>query len=177
MTLRVFPAVLVLLVALGAATVASGSPPAGFYESVKLEPAAAFVARKPVTVWCAKTASSWHAFLIARQGRDDGAPGATMPGASETFLGSEVCFPLKLDLSGTAVRYLALGPSVETLTHESIHARGESNEGVTDCDAVHEMPRVAVLFFHVKAGKQLRALMAAVWTWRALAGPTYRSVC
>src|SRR5262249_44330362 len=40
-----------------AAGMAAGSAPAGFVEGVRLEPAASWVAGKPVHVWCARTAA------------------------------------------------------------------------------------------------------------------------
>jgi hypothetical protein len=80
-------------------------------------------------------------------------------------------------LRGRAVETYALAAAIETLTHESIHARGEADEGKTDCAAMHEMPGVAVRFFGFKKRAALRGLMAAAWRYHGRADAIYRSVC
>lgn len=150
---------------------------AGFYEAKRLEPAAAFVARKPVTVWCANNTAAWSSWLAANNDSTADVNGATYPGTAETHLGPTVCSNLALQLSQGGEAYPSLGPSINTLTHESIHMRGETDEGITACDAMHEMPGVAVRFFNVKAGKQLRGLMAATWAWHQKDPSIYRTVC
>src|SRR5437016_3879062 len=72
-TLRLVPARVVATVVLAAAAVgvcsgvasASGSgsgAPVGFHEGRTLEPAASYIARKPVKVWCANSAAAWQRF-------------------------------------------------------------------------------------------------------------------
>jgi hypothetical protein len=171
--------VFVAVVAVSAAF-ASGSAAAthtgaasGFYEARVLEPAASYVARKPVKVWCATTAAAWQRLAVDRSD----VHGLTAPGTASTHLDTTVCGNLRARLLGGGLDNPSLAPSIEVLTHESIHMRGESNEGITDCAAVHEMPRVAVVYFSVKPGAQLRALMAAAWSWRRELAPAYRTVC
>jgi len=166
---------MVAVLALGGT--ADAAAPAGFSLSPRLAPAASFVAGKPVKVWCASSQYNWEQFLAATGRAGIEANGSAIPGSSEIKLSPTVCQNLRLQLAGKPVRYIALGPSILGLVHEAIHDRGESNEGVTDCAAVHEMPRVAVRFFHVKAGKRLRAVMAATWTYRGTEPAVYRSVC
>lgn len=169
--------VLVAVVVLAAAftAAAQADPPAGFYESRLLEPAASFVAGKPVKVWCATSQYDWLRFLTAT-GRTE-ANGSAVPGSAELKLSPVVCQNLRLKLARKAVRAAVLGPSLLTLVHESIHDRGTVDEGQTDCNAVHEMPRVAVKFFNVKSGKDLRTVMAATWAYRAKSPAAYRTVC
>lgn len=149
----------------------------GFSASPKLAPAASFVAGKQVTVGCATSQYEWLQYLqsVGLTGRDT--DGATVVGSGEVRFSPTLCQNLRLQLAGKPVRLVALGPSIEVLTQEAIHARGVADEGVADCDAVHEMPRVAVRFFHVKPGAQLRALMAATWQWRQTGPAAYRTVC
>jgi hypothetical protein len=151
--------------------------PRGFTRGTTLEPAATYVAKAPVKVWCANSPRSWHAFMIRTYGSDNGSNGSAIPGVDEVFLPPKVCYPL--ELSATGLKFLPdeLAPPIELLTHEAIHARGESNQGTTDCDAVHEMPGVAVRFFHVSPGEQLRDLMAEAWAWRDKSASMYRTVC
>lgn len=150
---------------------------AGFYEAKRLEPAASFIARKPVTVWCANNPAAWSAWLAANNDLALDVIGATYPGTSETHFSPILCANLVLQLTDGGEGYTALAPSIKTLTHESILMRGETDEGTTDCDAMHEMPGVAVRFFKVKAGKQLRTLMAAAWAWHEKEPLVYRTVC
>jgi hypothetical protein len=158
-------------------------PTPGFHEAKPLEPAASFVAGKPAIVWCANSESSWRAFLTDRysSGASTDVQGSADIAQGKFWLSPIVCKTLGFAAISAqdAIHYPSLAPSVAVLTHESIHLRGETDEGVTDCDAMHEMPRLAVKFFHVTAGKKLRALMAAAWAWhRAPTGnPIYRSVC
>lgn len=163
--------VLVVLVVVPSASAA------GFYEAKRLEPAAAFVAKKPVKVWCASNAAAWSAWLTANNDTTANVQGATYPGTAETHLSPTVCANLALQLAYGGEAYLPLAPSIETLTHESILMRGETDEGITDCDAMHEMPGVAVRFFNVKAGKQLRALMASAWVDHRRKSAIYQSQC
>lgn len=152
-------------------------PPAGFYEAKVLEPAASYVAGKPAIVYCAATAGAWATFLVetGRAGQD--ANGSAVVGSSEAKLSYAACSYLRVAARFPLPPSLGFAASVLTLTHESIHLRGERDEGVTDCAAVHEMPRVAVKFFRVKAGRQLRTLMAQAWAARAEEAAPYRSVC
>jgi hypothetical protein len=152
--------------------------PASFYEARALEPAAAYVAGKPVTVWCAVTESAWHAETRSR-GLFGDPYGFAKTGGSEFSLKPDLCAILARAASGSVstIDLQSLAPSIQTLTHESIHLRGVRDEGETDCRAIHEMPRVAVRFFHVKPGRQLRALMAAAWAWHRAQPLTYQSVC
>ena len=154
-------------VALVCAITAHAAAPAGFYKSVVLAPAASFVAGKPVTVYCANSEYDWQQY-----GGTGSEHGLAVPGSSVIKLDPDVCRLLR----ATTIKD-GFGASLLVLVHESIHARGEKEEGVTDCSAVHEMPRVAVKFFHVKAGKQLRAVMANAWHYRAGETAVYRSVC
>lgn len=176
-SVKSFAVVAVVAFVLVSATTAGAAAPAGFSSSPRLAPAASFVAGKPVAVYCANTEYDWKQFLetTGRTGSD--ANGSAVPGSSEVKLSPSLCTNLRLQLAGKTVRNVALGPSILALVHESIHDRGEANEGATDCAAVHEMARVAVKFFHVKAGKQLRAVMAATWTYRAGESAPYRTVC
>lgn len=155
-------------VALLGASAARADQPAGFYESLRLEPAASFVAGKPVKVWCANSQADW----VQYGGRDESF-GLAIPGGNIVNLAPVVCRYLRAKI----ITPNGLGASLLVLTHESIHARGETDEGVTDCAAVHEMPRVAVKFFKVRPGKQLRAVMANAWNYRDREVEQYRTIC
>lgn len=167
-----------LLVVVAAALVAAPTAVAGgFYEAKVLEPAASYVAKKPVKVWCAKTDAAWQAYLVATYGVVGTEHGSAPFGGAAIYLDTEECPPIRQALAGQSVYPPTLAATIEILTHESIHARGERDEGVTDCAAMHEMPGVAVRFFHVRLGKQLRALMAAAWAYHRKAPSQYRMVC
>jgi hypothetical protein len=153
--------------------------PPGFREAPKLEAAAAFVAGKPAHVFCANTFSDWAQAVADAYGPGVNVNAYSTIGGSETYLpaGFVCALPIaavagqKVDLSGPLAGYLL------TLVHEAIHQRGVADEGQTECAAMHELPRVAVRFFHVKAGKQLRALMAQAWAAHRRKSAAYQSVC
>lgn len=154
--------------------VAPAAAAGGFVRAKPLETAASYVAKKPVKVWCAKTQTAWNSFMAARFDAAETHGWTPYAGANQTYIDAEGCEIL------TDAKYETLGRigvAAEILTHESIHMRGEADEGVTDCDAMHEVPGVAVRFFGIKAGKQLRALMAALWTWHRTLAPQYQSIC
>lgn len=167
-------ALLVVIAAfVAAATAQAGTP--GFTRDRSLEPAASFVAHKPVKVWCATTAAAWR--VLAPSPAEHG---AALPGGGEMFLDNQTCKPLETALHKSGAIYQpTLAGMIEVLTHESIHLRGERDEGVTDCAAMHEMPDVAVRYFSVVPGAQLRRLMAAAWAWHRQGPATspYRAVC
>lgn len=158
-----------------AVTSTAAAAPAGFTAAPRLEPAASFVAGKHVTVWCARSLGEWRQYVAGRSESD--ILGLTVPGSSEIRVAPVVCTNLRAKLNGQVVGNDGFAPSLLLLVHEAVHARGSADEGKTDCAATHETPRVAVKFFRVKAGKQLRAVMAAVWTWRTTSPPAYRTVC
>jgi hypothetical protein len=160
----------------GLAGAARTGAASGFYEARVLEPAASYVARKPITVWCAPTTAVWQSWS-AEATLVDGANGSAAVGGSDIHLSHDVCPSLRGAIAGVPQYVPTLSATIEVLTHESIHARGTRDEGITDCDSMHEMPRVAVVFFHVRPGAQLRALMAAAWTYHREAPPQYQSVC
>jgi hypothetical protein len=160
-----------------AASAASAAPPAGFREAVKLEPAASFVAGKPVQVACAKGGLEWVQFIRPLYGNVNPG-GATAPGSTLIHLSPTVCRYLEAQLrKPTKKPGEAFAGSLLTIVHEAIHARGERDEGTTDCAAVHESPRVAVRYFHVRSGRQLRGMMALMWQYRAESPPDLRTVC
>lgn len=166
--MKVFVVIAVVVLALAAVAVAGAAAPSGFTVAARLAPAASFVAGKPIAVYCAATEAAWEQY-----GGTSQEFGLAVPGSSEIKLSPGVCRYLRAKI----VNPNGFGASLLVLVHESIHARGESDEGVTDCAAVHEMPRVAVKFFYVKAGKQLRAVMANAWNYRNREGDPYRTIC
>lgn len=150
-------------------------PPPNFYEAKALEPAASFVAGKPAVIYCSNTFGDWVRYSL-----DNGTPGAvglTPLGGSQSELESPVCDVLLKHLSRRAVTVYDLAASVRILVHEAIHQRGVTDEAQTECVAMHEMPRVAVKFFRIKAGRQLRALMAQAWVSHRKTPPQFQTVC
>jgi hypothetical protein len=149
----------------------------GFTESPRLDPAASFVAGKAAPVFCADDFSVW---LEAKRTQGFGSGNVVAyTDTSGIYLSPDICSLLHRMAAGTVtepVRVQAV--AVETLVHESIHWRtGSRDEGMVDCAAMHETPRAATRFFHVKAGKQLRAFMASAWAYHRVKPAAYQSVC
>jgi hypothetical protein len=158
-----------------AAAAAAATAPQGFYEAKRLEPAASFVADKPSRIYCSQTFGDWQQY--AKANGTPSANGLTEIGGGQSELPSTVCAPLIDKLTRQPVSVYDFAASLLILVHESLHQRGSTDEGQTECDALHLMPRVAVKFFRVKAGKQLRAVMAQAWVAHRDTPAAYRSVC
>lgn len=150
----------------------------GFHEAPTLEPAASYVAGKPAHVYCADSFESWGASLKQTFGAGVYPTAYTWAGSDASYIGPGTDCPLPIAAAaGRKVDLTLLAGKILQLVHESIHQRGETDEGKTECAAIHEMPAVAVRFFHVKAGKQLRTLMAAAWAAHRKTPPAFQAVC
>lgn len=164
----------VAALALASSTSVAGPPP-GFYEAKALEPAASFVAGKPAHVYCAYSHSIWADFA-----NGNGTPGAmalTRARTDHSEFEPLICSTLRAQVKRQLVTTYSLAASLRVLVHESIHQRGVVTEGKAECSAMHEMPEVAVRFFGVTAGKQLRALMAQAWKSHRAAPLYFQTVC
>lgn len=152
--------------------------PAGFHEAKALEPAASYVAGKHVVIGCAATDLTLREYAQSLYGGDLGyETGMALTPDGAALLGQSVCYPLMAQLSKRHNGGPLLAESLLTLVHEAVHLRGVTDEGQTECTAIHTMPRVAVKFFHVKAGKQLRALMSDAWAAHSGEPAAYTAVC
>ena len=115
----------------------------GFHEAKALEPAASFVAHKRTIVWCADSDRTWASFVSRRypsgSGPADDVAGSADIGGGQLWLVRVVCRSLAYGVQKQPPRklYASIAPSIETLTHEAIHVRGETDDGATDCDAMH----------------------------------------
>lgn len=145
----------------------------GFAESPKLEPAASFVAHKQVQVMCASDYTAWKQFA----GTHGDANGLATPGTDVMYLSPDACAFMRARQRAKPVALYSIGASILGLTHESVHLRGETDEGKTDCAASHEMVAVAQRFFGFKTRAAIRALMAQVAKYRTRVSSIYRTVC
>lgn len=172
----------VLIGALALAAPAAADVPAGFVAVPALSTRAAFVAGKPVTVYCAQTLDAWQAFIKQRN-TDDAAPadpgGLTDPAAGATYLHPAVCNALAARLVHPRhYDLLRFSAGLLVLTHEAEHLRGVADEGTAECDAVHEAPTFARHSFGFTSRKTLRTLTADVlYSHRTLPPVPYQSVC
>lgn len=158
-------------------TPSAGAAPPGFVRALELEPAASFVARKSVTVWCATSTATWAAGL-----RSIGLPASAHGTANlerrEVWLEKVICDNLAIAARyGVATDgYRALAPSVLVLVHESIHLRGVLDEGKADCVAARAIPNVAPRFFG-RRPLVVSLLVKEVARYRDASKPVYRTVC
>lgn len=150
---------LALVAALAFAAPAAAGP---MRRSVPLERAASFVATKPVQVECAPLGEN---------------AGLTVPGSSLVTLDSVYCVELERWLRGKPVSLMRLAIDIDTLVHESIHARGEVDEGKTDCEAYHRAPAIAARFFGIRAYVHQVQLVRNLNAARASFDEAYRTIC
>jgi hypothetical protein len=171
-----------LAVVVAAAAIGSSAPamPDGFYEAVKLEPAASYVATKPVQVRCTSDIGYW--LIYAREATQrqafDPEGFADIPNGI-AYLSPDVCTALlrKLAHKSASIADMAIG--LMTLTHEATHlGTGSRDEGLVECSAIHTLPAVAVRFFgYSYHHAPLRALMAWAWSAHRNLPPDYQTVC
>jgi hypothetical protein len=166
-------AVLAAAAAIGTAPVM----PDGFYEAVKLEPAASYVATKPVQVRCTSDIGYW--LLYAREATQrqafDPAGFADIPNGI-AYLSPDVCTALLRKLTHKQVSTADMATGLLTLTHESVHLGTSSrDEAAVECGAIHTVPAVAVGFFGYRYHRApLRALMAQAWSAHRNLPPDYQ---
>jgi hypothetical protein len=155
---------------------AAHAAPRDFVRAPILEPVASYVAKKPVSVWCARSDTAWVAGL-ASVGLPASAHGTSNVRRREIWLEKVICDNLAIAIR-TAVPpsgYGALAPSILVFVHEAVHLRGVLGEGKADCTATRELPDLAVRFF----GRQLVVpqLMKEVARYRKAGKAVYRTVC
>lgn len=172
---RALTALLAVLGALLLAPAAMGTVPAGFTEGLRLEPAASFVAGKPVRVYCAVNEDVWFASL-AEWGVHGTAVTLTI-GGDETYLSPERCRPLRLRLNRRGVDTYDLAAALLTLTHESVHLSGERDESATDCRALALVPVVAKRYFGITRRALLHEIVADAWDVHYSKSPDYLRLC
>lgn len=133
-----------------AALVLAGAP-AGFREAPALEPAASFLAGKPVGVWCGVTRlGERYPIGYARSGGD-----------AVFVMPSLVCAPLERLRADVPVPSDDAGYALSVLLHEAAHARGIADERAADCAALAHEAEVGIRFFGLRGKRAyLRSMMA-----------------
>ena len=161
------------------AAAALGGIPAGFVRAPALERPASAVAGRPVTVLCTTDYGAWSEAKRDRQLEAANAWGFYDWSNDLVFIHPNGCRILKAEAAGkTLDEPLTLQAGFAlTLVHEAMHAAGQRDEATAECDALHRVPGTLVRFFHVKPGKQLRAIMAAAWRVHRSDPPPYRDLC
>lgn len=158
---------------------ALAGPPEGFRESARLGPIASAVAGAPAAVYCARTTPAWAAQIAATGGGDPRLIGGyAMVAESAMHLSPWTCRQLEGWLRGKSVPTLAqFAGSTLLLVHEAIHLRGTTDESVTQCTALRDLPGVLTRRFGVKRAKTRRAIMAAAWRLHRSSPAEYRRLC
>lgn len=135
------------VVALAATSVAQ----AGNWPDKRLDAVATSVAGHPVSVWCE---SSWSDWIHTGDSIDedwDPLQGFTYLSTPTIYLSPARCFTLHELVAGIDVGSLDASGAILTLAHESVHQRGITDEGVTDCTALPMVSSLAVDYFGIPA--------------------------
>lgn len=111
-----------------------------------LNAVASNVAGHPVSVWCETSDRGWVDLENQHNtGEDDG---FTVQGEPTVYLAPRICDTLEYMLGygyqATGLLWDAL--AIKTLLHESVHQRGITDEGVTDCTALSLLPQYVTDF-------------------------------
>ena len=120
--------------------------PAGFTENATLNARAAWVAGKPVHVYCAQDDAAWQAYVATLPVAPIAIPHGYTPqfGGDAAYLGPDVCNVIDTRLNKQAVDLVTLGAVLDILAVESLHMKGERDDGQTACDALHIVGRFAI---------------------------------
>lgn len=164
-----------LCVAVVAPAAAAG--PAGFYESVRLEPAASSVAGKPVTLWCATNAADYAAAAEASSVRVDAIAFSSAIGGTESFFVGRVCANLVAYVNKRHVVMDDYAVSLLVLAHEATHLSGVGDESATDCAALRAMPAMIRRFFVPRGIYTVHNVMAAAWAVHRRESADYTRLC
>jgi hypothetical protein len=140
---------LVLILAFVGAFACAGTASAWNAGTPKLDVIATDVAGHPVTVWCETDPETWIE-LLGSSPEMANVLGFTYLAEPIVYVNPTDCRILRLasfgyDPADTGLFYLAR--AIRDLVHESVHQRGITDEGITDCTALVAMPEVAVRFF------------------------------
>jgi hypothetical protein len=169
--------IVAVLVALVSATSATASSPTGFYESVRLEPAASMVAGKPVKVWCASSSTAYAAAAEGAGVRADAIAFASGVGGTDAYFVGRVCSNLTAYLNRHRVVMDDYAVSLLLIAHEATHLSGIGGESETDCAALHAMPAMLRRFFVARGAYTVHNVMAAAWAVHRRESADYTRLC
>lgn len=147
--------------------------PPGFREAPQFEPAASFVAAKPVHVYCALTAAVINATVGANASDVQGA--TPVIGGNVIYLSPLTCAFLNAWRNGKKPKNLyGVAGSLQTLAHESEHAKGIPDETDADCASLKWMVPMTRKFFPLRKRITMHNLMAIAWEMHYAKAPEYR---
>jgi hypothetical protein len=131
------------------ALVCAGTASAANQPDPRLDAAASLVAGHPISVYCE---NDWATWLANTSG--PGESGFTVIGTPVVYVDPQVCLTLQIMLHGDDAGSVYGSQALLTLAHESVHQRGITDEGVTDCTALPFVPQLATKFFGIPATVQ-----------------------
>jgi hypothetical protein len=125
---------------------ADAGPPPGFTLEPIISARAAWIAQKPVSIYCASTDASWKAYVATLPVQPTATPHGYTPqfGDTTSYLAPDVCAPINARLHKRAVNLVTLGAALDVLTVESLHLRGDISDGQTACDAMRLLGRFVI---------------------------------
>jgi hypothetical protein len=163
------------------AAVAVLAVPSGFTVEPVISARAAYVAQKPVNVYCATTTSAWQDFLVAENEPADSLDAhglTTTVGGTDAYIDAEGCATLHRRLRGLTVSLPILGAVLDVVTHEAIHMRGTADEGQTECASIQALSAFVVHSWGFKKNSPaFRQVMNGAWSYHRRLAPQYRTVC
>lgn len=149
----------IFLAALVASLVLAPSAVAADWSLPNADAAATAVAGHPVHVYCESSWTEWVNYFEP-QGTDGTAVnGFTSIASPVVYVSPRQCETLHAVAASEDVGTYYAASALLTLVHESVHQRGISDEGVTDCTALPLVPGVATSFFGVPATVLARQLV------------------
>lgn len=153
-----------VVLTLGAATArADSAVPAGFTLNPTLSKPAAFVAGKPVTVYCAPSAAAIDLTVSSSAQNVQGV--TPVVGGNVIYLSPLTCSFANAWLAGKKPKNLyGVAVALQTIAHEAEHTAGISDETDADCASLKAMPAMVLKFFPLRGRETLHRMMADAWT-------------
>jgi hypothetical protein len=156
---------LVLVIAAAVAAIMAPLSAASNWPDNRLDAVATQVAGHPVNVWCESSWSDWIHTGDSADENWDGVRGFTFLSAPTIYIAPDACFTLHAMLNRENVGSLHAADALLVLAHESVHQRGISDEGMTDCTALPLVPSLAVNSFGIPS---MAPEKYAVTVWKTM---------
>lgn len=134
------------IIVAAAAFLAFAAPAAaGSWPDARLDQAASSVAGHPVFVYCEDDWVEWYNTFRVNQN----VFGFTYLSRPVVFVNPRECLTLHALVNGADVGTFYASIALLTLVHESVHQRGISDEGITECTALPLVPGIATAYFGI----------------------------
>lgn len=158
--------------------------PAGFTENLTIDARTAWVAGKPVAIFCANDDAAWSDYVASIGGTPEnfgnGAASAfgytPVIGGGVAYLAPTTCRVIQARLRKQRVDLPTLGAALDVLAVEGLHLRGVRDDAETACAAIRTLPAFLIARWGFrKNGPGLARAMYGARNYLARQPPQYHA--